>query len=224
MQHIAIYDLDKTILRTPTFTAFLLFAAKNMGRGLAWRLPLWILAMMGYGLKLYGRKSLKQFGMGLFIGKKITAAQAKDLSRAFAAKVVPADVLPGAAAAMQADRAAGYRIVIASAAQAFYAQDIGASLGVETVIATENQRISGGDFRNLIDGENTYGPEKLRRVTAWLQAQGLDRSDCRIRAYSDHASDAPLLDWADEAVLVTADPAKAAGAQKRGWQVKDFSV
>ena len=223
MHHIAIYDLDKTILRTPTFTAFLMFAAQQRGGGVWWRLPIWVAAMAGYVLKLYGRKPLKQFGMRLFIGKTFTAAMADDLSRAFAAKVVPGDVLPGAAAAMQADRAAGYRIVIASAAQGFYAEHIGAALNADTVLATENQRTAGG-FTAKIDGENNYGSEKLRRVTSWLSGQGLDRAKCHIRAYSDHISDAPLLDFADEAVFVTASDAKAAAVQNRGWQVQDFSV
>ncbi len=223
MQHIAIYDLDKTILRTPTFTAFLIFATQQRGGGLWWRLPLWFLAMAGYVLKLYGRKSLKQFGMRLFIGKAFTAAQADDLARAFAAKLVPGDVLPGAAAAMQADRAAGYRIIIASAAQAFYTDHIGAALGVDAVLATQNQRTAEG-FTAKIDGENNYGAEKLRCVVSWLSAQQLDRNACRIRAYSDHISDAPLLDFADEAVFVTASDVKATAAQGRGWQVRDFSV
>jgi phosphatidylglycerophosphatase C len=223
MHHIAIYDLDKTILRTPTFTAFLMFATQQRGGSLWWRLPFWGGAMAGYVLKLYGRKPLKQFGMRLFISKVFTASQADDLSRAFAAKLVPGDVLPGAAAAMQADRAAGYRIVIASAAQAFYAEHIGAALGADAVLATQNQRTAGG-FTAKIDGENNYGAEKLRRVISWLSAQGLDRSECHISAYSDHISDAPLLDFADEAVFVTASDVKAAAAQSRGWQVRDFSI
>ncbi len=224
MQHIAIYDLDKTIVRTPTFTAFLMFAARQMDRGLWWRLLVWVGAMIGYTLKLYGRKQLKQFGMRLFIGPAFSAVLAKALAHMFAAKIVPADVLPGAAKAIKADQEAGYLIVIASAAQAFYADHIGAALGIDTVIATENQRIASGEYTAKIDGENNYGPEKLRRVKAWLSTAGYDRSNCHIRAYSDHISDAPLLDWADEAVFVTASRTKAHAAVSRGWQALDFTI
>jgi phosphatidylglycerophosphatase C len=224
MQLIAIYDLDKTILRTPTFTVFLMFAAKRLKRAIWWRMPLWIAAMAGYACKIYGRKTLKSFGMKLFIGPRFSAATADNLAQDFTAKVVPDDVLPGAAAAMAADKAAGYRIIIASAAQAFYTGHIGAALGADAVLATENKRIGTGDYSADINGENNYAAEKLRRAAAWLSASGLARDQSYIRAYSDHISDAPLLDWADEAVFVTASQAKGAHARSRGWQVRDFEV
>jgi phosphatidylglycerophosphatase C len=222
MQHIAIYDLDKTIVRTPTFTAFLMFAARQSQRSIWWRLPFWAIAMAGYALKLYGRKPLKQFGMRMFIGHKFTTKHADALARAFAGKIIPGDLLPGAVAAIKADRASGYTIVIATAAQHFYAVHIGHALGIETVLATQNSQAQTGEFSHKIEGENNYGAEKLRRVSSWLSAQGVTRAACHIRAYSDHISDAPLLDWADQAIFITALGTKAAIAQNRGWSVQDF--
>lgn len=223
MQHIAIYDLDKTIVRTPTFTAFLIFAAKQSQRSMWWRLPLWAGAMAGYALKLYGRKPLKQFGMRIFLGRKFTTQHADDLARAFAEKIIPDNLLPGAAAAIKADRASGYTIIIATAAQHFYAAHIGHALDIETVLATQNSQAQAGEISHKIEGENNYSTEKLRRVSSWLSAQGITRAACHIRAYSDHISDAPLLDWADEAIFITSLDTKAAIARNRGWSVQDFS-
>ncbi|NJM50335.1 MAG: hypothetical protein HC843_05120 [Sphingomonadales bacterium] len=84
MQRIAIYDLDRTIVKTPTFTAFLFFAAQHLNRALWWRIPLWAAAMAGYALKLYGRKAMKQFGIRLFIGHQMPANRAEGLARTFA--------------------------------------------------------------------------------------------------------------------------------------------
>ena len=56
---IAVYDLDRTVLRKPTFTLFLLWAAV---REAPWRLlllPLLAALMIGYALRLYGRDRFK---------------------------------------------------------------------------------------------------------------------------------------------------------------------
>jgi phosphoserine phosphatase len=54
----------------------------------------------------------------------------------------------------------------------------------------------------LIEGENNHGPERVRRVEVWLAEQGLARSEVHLTAYTDHPSNAPILDFADRGVLV----------------------
>lgn len=222
MQQIAIYDLDRTILRTPTFTAYLIFAGGQLGRARGWRMPIWIAALIGYKCKFYGRKTLKQFGMALFIGRKISMETADMLAQKFALQLVPGDILPGAAHAMAADRDDGCRMVIATAAQEIYVTALGRALGVDAVIATRNQK-SGREYSHLLMGENCYGPEKLARVRQWLTDQHVARDECHIRFYSDHPSDAPLLDWADHGVLVTAAAKYRALAARRGWRTENWA-
>ena len=222
MQHIAIYDLDRTILKKPTFTAFLIFAARAKADALWWRTPIWIAALIGYKLKLYGRKPMKQFGMKLFVGKNISATEAKNLATRFAASIVPSDVSPGAAAAIADDRVDQSLLVMATAAPDIYADEIARLLDFDAVIATRQQRLPDGGFGHLIDGENCYAAEKLRRVQEWLASEGLGRKQCYIRFYTDHPSDAPLLDWVDEAILVGEGAAMATLARKHGWQLKTF--
>src|SRR3546814_4552590 len=56
---VAIYDLDLTVLRTPTFTLFLLWAA---WREAPWRLlllPALAALMIGHALRPYGRDRFK---------------------------------------------------------------------------------------------------------------------------------------------------------------------
>ena len=223
MPRIAIYDLDKTIVKTPTFTAFLVFAARRMGRDLWWRVPLWIVALIGYGLKLYGRKAMKQFGVRLFIGSEIAQNVASELAREFAENIIPSDLQPGAVAAMEADRAAGCRMVIATAAPELYASVVAQMLSFDDVIATRHKILPGGAISNRIDGENCYAGEKLARVESWLADQGIERSQCHIICYSDHPSDAPLLNWANEAILVTANSKLQPLAEKQRWKIADFS-
>ena len=138
MHKIAIYDLDRTILKTPTFTAFLVFAARYNGRSLIWRAPIWIAALIGYKLKLYRRKPLKQFGVKLFVAAQTRQEDMAELSRAFANSVVPGDVQPGASAAIARDRADGARLIIASAAPEFYVSEIAQPLRFDDFIATRH--------------------------------------------------------------------------------------
>lgn len=222
MQHIAIYDLDRTILARPTFTAFLIYAARANGRALSWRAPVWIAALIGYKLKLYGRKPMKQFGMKLFVGKNISATAAKNLATRFAASIVPSDVSPGAASAIARDRSSQSLLVMATAAPNLYANEIARLLDFDAVIATRQKRLPDGGFSYEIQGENCYAAEKLKRVEEWLASQSIERKDCHIRFYSDHPSDAPMLDWADEAILVGSGPKLQSVAAKNGWQLADF--
>lgn len=221
MHKIAIYDLDRTITRTPTFTPFLIFAAQ---RKAPWRLaflPLWLFAMLGYRIGLYGRKALKQFGIALFIGRAISVEDVLWLSQTFAGRIIASDIQPGAIRAISQDKDDGYRLVIATAAPEFYATEIGRRLGFEDVIATKHIALPGGGTSHLIVGENCYGPAKLAQIKAWLASQTLERSQCTIRFYSDHGSDRPTFEWCDEAIVVAVK--KGASTADSGWKTDDWS-
>lgn len=217
---IAIYDLDRTLLRHATFTPFLIFAAR---RNAPWRLallPVWVGAMAAYKLGLFSRGGLKGFGLRLMPGR-LDEARLQRLSSQFAAKVAPSWVGEGAAHALDRDRAEGRIMILATAAMQFYAYDVASRLGFDHILATGHALAGSGHVR--LAGENCYGAEKVPRVEALLSSLSLDRADCDIRFYTDSASDAPLLDWADEGVLVDARSKGRALAARRGWQTASFA-
>ncbi|BBC72984.1 haloacid dehalogenase [Altererythrobacter sp. B11] len=222
MTAFALYDLDKTVLRRASFTPFLIFAAR---RAAPWRvllLAVWLLAMAAYKVGLCSRGALKGFGLRLFLGGRVTEARLRALGEAFADHVVPGWIAPGAARAMEQDRAEGRELVLVTAAMHFYAEPIARRLGFADILATRHHALDPhGACR--IDGENCYGPEKPLRVAAFLAARGLAREACTLRFYSDSASDAPLFDWVDEAVLVDPGPGAARMAAARGWRVARFA-
>ena len=202
MQRIALYDLDRTVTRAPTFTPFLVHMAARGARLRLLAVPLWVLAMLGYKAGLYGRKPLKQFGLRLLVGRVVTSPALQPRIDAFIARQLARNIQPGARASIAADRAAGARLVLVTAAPEIYAEALAAALQFQACIATLHQRDAAGNLLAAIDGENNYGAEKVRRVEAWLAEQGIARADCHITAYTDHASDAPILDFADRGVLV----------------------
>lgn len=222
MQHLAIYDMDKTITAAPTWTRFLIHAAR---RRAPWRLgllPLAGLAGIGYLLKRIDRAGLKQRSHRMLLGATLTPAELAALADSFAENEVAHGVLEGARARIEADRAAGYRLVMATASHGYYAAAIGQRLGFDDVIATEARRDGQGRILSLIEGQNCYGVEKLHRVERWMAAQGIGRRDAHIRAYSDHVSDAPLLEWADEGFAVNAHGPLRTLAGRRGWPMLDW--
>lgn len=218
---IAIYDLDRTVLRTPTFTLFLLWAAS---REAPWRLlflPALAALMIGYALRLYGRDRFKPAAIRLMLGARIAPARAESLAAAFAAWRVPRDVPPGAAACIARDRAEGYRLLMATAAPEFYAGAIAHALDFDAIVASRHHRDNAGNWLPLLDGPNCYGDEKARRVAEWLTANAASEP-AYIRVYSDHVSDAPTFALASEAWLVGRGDKYVRLAAKHGWHAADF--
>ena len=220
MHRLAIYDMDKTITRHPTWTPFL----SAWVRARPWRAPMLLAGLVPtalYGMKTIDRSRLKHATQTLVMGRRPHVAHVTGTAGRFAARVVARDVYPQAIARIAADRAAGYRIVLATASFAFYVEAIAAELGIADVIATRSRREAERLFAG-IDGENCYGDGKLRMIEAWLAEQGIARTDADVRFYSDHVSDAPALTWADEPFAVNPHGKLRRLAAERGWPVLDW--
>jgi len=221
MKHLAVYDMDKTITHSPTWTRFLIETARAES---PWRLallPVVAVAGVGYTLRLVNRARLKEIAQRLLLGARMPEAVAARAARRFAERLDDSGIYAGARRQIVADRDSGHRLVMATASYGFYAEAIAARLGFDAVIATRVVR-EDGMIRAKIAGENCYGPAKLRMIEAWLAGQGIARSESRVRFYSDHASDAPALEWADVGIAVNPHPPLHAMAKVRGWAIEDW--
>ena len=220
MIDLAIYDMDRTVTRRATYTPFLLYCAV---RRAPWRLlllPFVILSMLAYVAKLIDRGQLKEINHRLLLGHNRHPAELKPLIEGYAAAVLANNVRPGARSAIDRDKAEGRRVVMATASYRFYAREIADRLGFDDCIGTNS--ILGLDERvhARIDGENCYGPAKLRMIEDWLGKTGLARG--HVRFYSDHASDGPVFEWADEPVAVNPHDKLKRLAAARGWRIEDW--
>ena len=222
MHHLSVYDMDKTITYAPTWTSFLVRTAQVEA---PWRLallPVAALATLGYVLRLIRRARLKEITHRLLLGNALPEATAARAAARFAEHVVTSDVYAGALSQIAADRAAGFRLVLATASYSFYAEAIAARLGFDATIATDVVR-EGGALRARIAGANCYGPEKRRMIEAWMAGEGIAREDAVVRFYSDHVSDAPTLEWADVGIAVNAHGPLRVLAAVRGWAVENWT-
>lgn len=221
-QRLAIYDMDRTITHLPTWTPFLLAAARTLAPWRLTLLPLAGLAGLAYTARLIDRAKLKQWTQAMLLGRVIAAQDAERVADDFAQRIVAEGVFAGARAQIAADRAAGYRLVMATASYRFYAGAIARQLGFDDTIGTETATGAENAIVARIAGENCYGPVKLKMIEDWMSAQDIQRSESHIRFYSDHVSDAPVLGWADEGFAVNAHGPLRALARKRGWTVLDW--
>ena len=222
MTELAIYDMDRTVTRTGTYTPFLIHAAKALN---PWRLalaPLVPFTMAAYGLKLIDRRRLKELNQWLLIGGGVPRARLKPAVEAFADLILKTNIHPGALRQIAADKAAGRRLVLATASYRFYVEPIAARLGFDDVIATGS--ITGLDdiIQAKVDGDNNYGPAKLRLIKAWMKDHGIVRDAVTVRFYSDHVSDEPAMAWADTAIAVNPSAGLRALAARRGWEIVDW--
>jgi len=220
MTDLAIYDMDRTITRRATWTPFLLHCAAKRA---PWRLlaiPLVIASMLLYVAKIIDRGKLKEINHWLLLGGETHPAVLGPLVDSFAQSTLQHNIRPGALAAIARDKAEGRRVVMATASYRFYARAIAEKLGFDDTIGTNS--ILGLDARvhAKIDGVNCYGPAKLQMIEAWLAEHGLTRA--HVRFYSDHASDAPVFEWANEAVAVNPHDRLRRLAAERGWPVVDW--
>ena len=222
MSDLAVYDMDRTVTRHATYTPFLLHCAIQRA---PWRLiclPLVALSMLAYVARIIDRGELKEINHRLLLGGQIHPRDLRPLVEDFADEQVKSNIRPGALKAIKRDKKQGRRLVLATASYRLYADAIAQRLGFDEVIGTNS--IIGLDERvhARIAGENCYGPAKLRMIADWVEQSGLKGAHGHVRFYSDHVSDQPAFEWADEPVAVNPHGKLRRLAEERGWQIEDW--
>lgn len=116
-------------------------------------------------------------------------------------------------------RAAGREIVLVSSSGEEVVGPIGEMLGVDRVIATR-MVVEAGHYTGDIDFY-AYGDNKRIAIAELSQAEGWDLAECF--AYSDSATDVPMLDVVGHPFAVNPDKALRKIAAERDWPVLVFA-
>jgi HAD superfamily hydrolase (TIGR01490 family) len=222
VEKLAFYDMDRTVTVAGTYTPFLMHIAGAMA---PWRLifvPLIPFVMLAYILKWINRARLKEINQALMIGHDVSRAKLMPHVETYADRVVAGNVRAQALVRIAADRADGYTLVLATASYRLYVEPIARRLGFDAVIATDHMSQDLPYVRAKIAGENCYDTAKLRMIQAWMAARGIARANAHVRAYSDHVSDAPMLEFADEPFAANPHRPLAKLALERGWPRVDW--
>lgn len=218
---LSVFDLDRTLTILPTYTPFLWFAMRSRAPWRLLLLPLLAPVALLYALKLVPRCRMKQAMHWIALGGALPEREAARLADRFARRLVTCGLYAEGIALIEAERRAGRRIVLATAAPHFYTAALARRLGIADVVATVSSWRD-GRLTPAIVSANCYGVDKRSQVEDFMARSGLAREAAHIRFYSDHASDLPMFELADDAVAVNPSAKMRAIAMARGWRVLDW--
>jgi len=165
---------------------------------------------------LAGRLDLNEYlNFTLEILAATDVAQLDEWHRDFMRDCIEPIMLPKAAALLQQHRDAGDKLVIITATNRFVTGPIAERLGVETLLATEVERVDGRYTGRSYDVP-CFKEGKVTRLNRWLEENGYDLHDSYF--YSDSMNDLPLLEQVTHPVVVDPDPRLHEEAKRRGWK------
>jgi phosphatidylglycerophosphatase C len=196
---VAVFDFDRTLSTRDNFLPFLRSVAGSwrLSRALSVAAPDLLRAAAG-------DRSRRDVAKATVVRRLLTGRDADAVEadgRRFADEIVGthlrADVVERAAW----HRESGHELVIVSASLGAYLRPVANRLRFDAAIATELEVGPGGVLTGGLAGANVRGPEKVRRLDAWVGTHA-----AVVWAYGDGPDDRELLARADHAVTVGRDP------------------
>ncbi|MBB5128492.1 HAD superfamily hydrolase (TIGR01490 family) [Streptomyces albaduncus] len=124
-----------------------------------------------------------------------------------------------AATLIEQHHTAGRDVVIVSTSGAEVVEPIGELLGADRVVATRMVVGDDGCFTGEVE-YYAYGPTKAEAIRELAESEGYDLARCY--AYSDSATDVPMLESVGHPHAVNPDRALRKEALTRGWPILDF--
>jgi phosphatidylglycerophosphatase C len=193
---VAAFDFDGTLSTRDNFVPFLRRVAGSTAAARAFATGVSRLARADRAHR--SRNDMKAEVLEqLFAGRD--ADDVEDAARAFASEVLADHLRVEAIQRADWHRTQGHRLVIVSASLGVYLRPIAEHLRFDAVLATELEVDGDGRLTGRMDGENVRGPEKARRLEAWLAQEAPDTVPF-VWAYGDSSGDKELWARADRAV------------------------
>ena len=216
----AFFDLDKTVIARPSMVAFggPLRRDGLVSRRLLLR-ALWA-QVIYLSLGADERRLARVRDAALRVSKGWEQRRISALVRETLAEVVDPIVFDEALDLMRMHRDAGRKVFIVSASPEEIVAPLAQYLGADEAIATRAVLDDEGRYTGAVE-LYCYGPEKARILADVAQRDGIDLS--ASYAYSDSATDVPMLAAVGHAVAVNPDRELARVARDAGWDIVWFT-
>jgi HAD superfamily hydrolase (TIGR01490 family) len=215
----AFFDLDKTVIAKASMVAFGghfyrrgMISRRYLVRGLWAQL---IYLHLGASEEKLAR--IRESTLALTRGWE--QRQVRDIVAETLAEVVEPIIYAEALDLIELHRAAGRRVYLISASPAEIVEPLGRFLGVDSVIASQARVDVDGRYTGEME-IYAYGPYKADLVRATAACDGIDLA--ASYAYSDSATDLPLLEAVGHPVVVNPDRVLARVARQREWPLRQF--
>lgn len=215
----AFFDLDKTVIAKASMAAFgrTLYRDGLLSRRILLRAAWSQLVFLHLGASEEKLATLREKVLRLTKGWDRERVSA--LVREAMDEVVEPIIYAEALELIEYHRSRGHRVVIVSASPMEIVGPMADYLHIEDAIAS----VARVDENGLYTGEMerySYGPYKVEAMNEVAEKYGLDLSISF--AYSDSATDVPMLEAVGHPVAVNPDRVLARLAKDRGWTVRHF--
>jgi HAD superfamily hydrolase (TIGR01490 family) len=156
------------------------------------------------------------------ISASLAGTRVRDLERLGAAVLggVLPRIYPQMLALAHEHQDAGRRVYICTAASQDLADMLAGVLALDGAVGSQFSAVKDGVYTGVPSGYFIYGEDKARAVRDLALREGIDLTDSY--AYSDSASDLPMLRAVGHAVAVNPDAELARVARDEGWQILRF--
>jgi len=215
----AFFDLDKTVIAKASMVAFgrPFYREGLISRRLLVRALWGQLVYMHLGASEEKLARMRESVLALTKGWE--QARMRGVVEETLADVVEPIIYAEAAELIEHHRANNQLVVIVSASPAEIVEPLGRHLGVDRVIASRAEVDGDGRYTGEM-AFYSYGPYKADGMRALAAELGIDLD--ASYAYSDSATDLPMLEVVGHPVVVNPDRVLARVAKERDWEVRQF--
>ncbi len=216
----AFFDLDKTVIARPSMVAF---GAPLRREGLVSRRlllrALWAqLIYLTLGADEARLERVRD--AALRVSKGWEQRRISAIVRETITEVIEPIVYAEALELMAMHREAGRKVFIVSASPEEIVAPLAQYLGADEAIATRAMLDADGCYTGEVE-RYCYGPEKVKVLQELAERDGIDLD--ASYAYSDSATDAPMLAAVGHAIAVNPDRELLRLARTAGWEVVRFT-
>jgi HAD superfamily hydrolase (TIGR01490 family) len=215
----AFFDLDKTIIAKSSTLAF---AGRLSKAGFLSRRSLLKAGLAQIYYQMFGadHAQLERVREELTnLTKGWNQAEVRQLIQETVDEVVTPLVYAEALALIDEHRRAGRKVVVISSSPVEVVEPLGRYLGVDEVIGTRPEIDDEGRYTGRLEFY-AYGEGKAEAIRELAAKEGISLADSY--AYSDSATDLPMLEVVGHPVAVNPDKELRAVAEERDWQILEF--
>ncbi|OLZ64684.1 inhibition of morphological differentiation protein [Streptomyces sp. IMTB 2501] len=215
----AFFDLDKTVIAKSSTLTFSksFYQGGLINRRAALRTAYAQFVFLVGGLDHDQMERMREYLSDLCRGWNVQ--QVREIVAETLHDLIDPIIYDEAASLIEEHHTAGRDVVIVSTSGAEVVEPVGELLGADRVVATRMVVGEDGCFTGEVE-YYAYGPTKAEAIRELAESEGYDLDRCF--AYSDSATDLPMLQAVGHPHAVNPDRALRREAVARGWPILEF--